>query len=250
MNNGVKVTCKDQAPAPACAGQADGTSIATKTATSNIKVRQAIASAIDLEVLNDRVYEGKADLSTALISTGSRWSSDIAGPEYDLEKAKGLVSEAKAAGWDGTLRVNCHNGLPSWGTAVKAMLEPAGFNVDLRDQTPLADVISAVIINKDFDIACFGISILDEEPFSSIAREFSFTGYSNPEMNQALQDGRVSTTDAQTQAALDTIATIYADEVPFLSLGAAVQLVALAPNVNGASQTVNSIAMFDQAWLG
>ena len=249
MNNGVKVTCTGGQPAPVCTGQADGTSVATKTATSDKRVRQAVAAAINLETLNARVYQGKAQLDTALLAKTSRWNSNIAGPKYDLDLAKRLVTEAKAAGWDGNIRLSCHNGLPEWGIAVQTMLEVAGFKVTRDDNKPVADNTAAVVTKKDFDLACFGVSILDEEPFQAITREFSFTGYSNPAVTDALRAGPIATSDADKKKALDTIATAYAADVPFLSLAPAVQLIALAKNVRGATQSGNSIVYFDKAWL-
>ncbi|MEO8693324.1 MAG: ABC transporter substrate-binding protein [Acidimicrobiales bacterium] len=249
MNNGVKIACTGGQPASVCAGQADGTSVATKTATSDKRVRQAVAAAINLDTLNTRAYQGKAQLDTALFAKASRWNSNIAGPKYDLDLAKKLVNEAKAAGWDGNIRLSCHNGLPDWGIAVKTMLEVAGFKVTLDDNKPVADNTAAVVTKKDFDLACFGVSILDEEPFSAIAREYSFTGYANPDVVAALKAGPLATTDADRKKALDTIATAYTADVPFLSLAPAIQLVALAKNVRGATQSVNSIVFFDKAWI-
>lgn len=249
MNNGVKIACTGGQPASVCAGQADGTLVATKTATSDKRVRQAVAAAINLETLNTRVYQGKAQLDTALFAKTSRWSSGIAGPRYDVELAKRLVNEAKAAGWDGNIRLSCHNGLPDWGIAVKTMLELAGFKVTLDDNKPVADNTAAVVTRKDFDLACFGVSILDEEPFSAIAREYTFTGYTTADVAAALKAGPVATSDADKKKALDTIATAYAADVPFLSLAPAVQLIALAKNVRGATQSVNSIVFFDKAWM-
>ena len=51
MNSGIQVTCAGAATAavPACQGVADGTKVTTKTATSNMNVRSAVAAAVDPE---------------------------------------------------------------------------------------------------------------------------------------------------------------------------------------------------------
>ena len=250
MNNGVKVTCTGGQPASVCTGQADGTAVVTKTATSNPLVRKAVAAAINLDTLNTRVYQGKAELSTALIAKKSRWSSDIAGPKFDVEQAKKLVGEAKAQGWDGSIRVSCHSGLPDWGIAVQTMLEVAGFKVTLDDKKAVADNTAAVVTRKDFDLACFGVSILDEEPFSALAREFTFTGYANPAVLDAVKSGPLATTDDAKKKALDIVAKAYTEDVPFLSIAPAVQRVTFSKSVRGATQSVNSIVLFDKASLG
>ena len=135
MNNGVKVECSGGQPAPICDGAADGTTKATESPTSDQRLRQAVASAIDLDVLNQRVWEGKGIVGSELIGVDSKWYDGVAGPEYDPDLAKQLVEEVKAEGaWDGSIRLECHSGLPAFGQAVKAQLEAAGFSVEVNDQ--------------------------------------------------------------------------------------------------------------------
>ena len=62
MNNGVKVACKGGQPANVCAGQPDGTMVATKAATTDKRIRQAVAAAVNLDTLNQRVFDGKAQI--------------------------------------------------------------------------------------------------------------------------------------------------------------------------------------------
>ena len=69
--------------------------------TKDPKVRQAIAAAVDPKVINDRGYQGKGLVGTQLFQSDFRWFPDVAGPKFDVELAKKLVTEAKSAGWDG-----------------------------------------------------------------------------------------------------------------------------------------------------
>ncbi len=251
MNDGVKVACKGGQPANVCAGQPDGTMVTTKAATTDPRVRRAVAAAIDLNTLNQRVFQGNAQVNTALIAPASRWYGGVAGPKYDLSLAKQLVSQAKASGtWDGTIRVSCTTAMPSWGLVVQAMLEQAGFKVNLEANKTVAQNTATVVTQKDFDLACFGTSILEEEPFSALIRDTGYTGWSNPTALAALNSGLAASTDAQKKSDLDTVAKAYTADVPMLSLGPVVQEVVLAKNLKGATQTVSSIALFDKAWLG
>jgi peptide/nickel transport system substrate-binding protein len=260
MNNGVKVACKGGQPAPICTGQADGAMVPTVSPTSDKRLRQAVAAAIDLNVLNDRLYQGKSQLyDSALLNPKSRWYSGIQGPKFDLSRAKQLVNEVKAEGkWDGSIRVSCHSGTPNWGIAVKTMLENAGFRVALKDNQDVQANTAAVIVQKDYDLACFGTGIADEEPLFALNRDLNsaftgnagnWVGYSNPAVDAALAAGRSAKTEADKKAAIDTIAKAYTADVPFLVLGGVSETIATAKNVKGPVMTSGTNVYFDKAWI-
>jgi peptide/nickel transport system substrate-binding protein len=260
INNGVKVACKGGQPAPICTGQADGFMAATITPTSDKRVRQAVAAAIDLTTLNQRLYDGKSKLyNSALVHPNSRWYSGVEGPKFDLATAKQLVTQVKAEGkWDGSIRVSCHSGSPNWGIAVKTMLEAAGFKVALTDSQDVQANTAAVIVKKDYDLACFGTGIADEEPLFAINRDLnsSFTGnagnwvgYVNPAVDAALAQARAAKTDADKKAALTIIEKAYTADVPFLTLGAVSEFIAWGKQVHGVTATLGTNVYFDKAFL-
>lgn len=259
MNNGVKVTCQGGQPAPACDGQADGVQVATSPPLSDVRLRRAVAAAIDLDVVNERVYGGHAKASSDLIWRDSIWYSGIEGPQYDLDEAKRLVEEVKAEGeWDGTIRVSCHNGNPEWGTAVATLLQIAGFTPQVIDQRDVQQNIADVIVRKDFDLACFGTTISDEEPFFALNRDFNsalsgnagnYGGYENAEVDRALAEGRAAADSEGKQRAIDTIARAYVEDVPLLVMGASTEFVAFSDDLRGVEPTVGTLVLFDKAWL-
>jgi peptide/nickel transport system substrate-binding protein len=259
INNGVKVTCSGGQPAPVCTGQADGAQVPTVTPTSDVRLRRAVAAAIDRDVMNERVYGGKAKVGSGLMWEGSIWYSGIEGPEYDLDEAKRLVAEVKAEGkWDGSIRIGCHSGNPQWGTTVSTLLQLAGFTPTVNDQRDVQQNIAEVIVRKDYDLACFGTTISDEEPFFAINRDLNsalggnagnFAGYANPDVDQAIADGRAASTTEGKQEAIDTIATAFAEDVPFLTLGASTEFVAYGDGLRGVEPTVSTLVLFDKAWL-
>jgi peptide/nickel transport system substrate-binding protein len=261
MNNGIAVTCTGGQPAPRCEGQPDGTVFESTAPTADIRVRQAIAAAIELETLNQRVYGGANTLSTELISEKSRWYGGVEGPSYDIDRAKELVAEVIAEGeWDGSIRVSCHNGNPAWGTAVTGMLEAAGFKVTLNDQQEVAANTAAVVIQKDYDIACFGSSISDAEPFFALNRDFNsalittgggnFAGYNNPDVDALIAAGRSATTDDAVKEAITGIAEAYARDVPWLALASEDEMVLFADDLQGVAPGANTVMSFANATLG
>jgi peptide/nickel transport system substrate-binding protein len=260
INNGVRVACSGGQPAPICTGQADGALVPTVTPTSDKRLRQAVAAAIDLDTLNQRLYQGKSKyFNTAIINPASRWYSGVAGPKYDQNLAKQLVSQVKAEGkWDGSIRIECSTANPNWGIAVKTMLETVGFKVSLKDNVDVQTNTSDVIIKKDFDLACFGTGIADEEPLFALNRDLNsaftgnagnWVGYSNPAVDAALAQGRAAKTDAEKKAAIETIAKAYAADIPFLTIGGVAEYVAWTKQVNGVVPTLGTNVYFDKAFL-
>ncbi|MFY1638042.1 ABC transporter substrate-binding protein [Solwaraspora sp. WMMB335] len=260
MNNGFPITCQEGEPAPRCDGQPDGTQLESTAPTADKRVRQAVAAAIDLDTLRQRVYGGAGTMTSALIAEGSRWYDGVEGPAYDIDRARQLVEQAKADGWDGRIRISCHTGLPTWGTAVQGMLEAAGMQVDLTDQQEIAANTSAVIVRKDFDLACFGASISDAEPFFALNRDFNstyvttgggnFSGYVNPAVDEAIAAGRAAANESEIKAAISTIARAYAEDVPFLALTAQPEVVLVSDDVDDVLQSVNTVMLLGKATVG
>ena len=259
MNNGVKVQCTGGQPAPICDGVADGTTVATESPTSDKRVREAVASAIDLDLLNQRVWEGKGTVDSGLINPGSKWYDDVAGPTTDTDHAKELVAAVKAEGnWDGSIRLECHSGLPAFGQAVKAQLEAVGFKVEVNDQQDIQAMIKNVIVNKNFDLACFGTTIEDQNPYSALNRDLNsalsgfagnWVGYSNPTVDTALSALAAAANDDDAKAAITTIATQFTQDVPWLTIGPSTELDAWTDAVHGVTTTQSSMVYFDKVWV-
>src|SRR5262249_19055585 len=91
INQGVSVTCAGGKPEPTCVGKPDG-SVATNPPTKDSKIRQAIAAAVDPNVINQRGYAGKGLVSNQLFQSDFRWYANVPGPKYDPEAAKKLVA--------------------------------------------------------------------------------------------------------------------------------------------------------------
>src|SRR5690606_17969076 len=127
-------------------------------ATVDERVREAIVAAIDVETVNDRVYEGKAT------PAGSPFPPtlvpDQTPPKPDPERARALVEEARGEGWDGKIRllVQTHPAGSAYGQAVEAMLEAVGMDVTVEAQAVPA-LVNRVLVNKDYELAQWGLTM-------------------------------------------------------------------------------------------
>jgi peptide/nickel transport system substrate-binding protein len=253
LNNGLTVTCAGGQP-PICAGRSDGTFV-PDVPTSRLKVRQAFAAAIDPVQLDARVFDGKGSPGTELLQKASRYYGGVAGPAYDLTKAKQLVQEAKAEGWDGKIRWVCSNNTygQQFTLAVQSMLQAAGFTVD----TKLVDNVSNdVITRRDYDSACWGLSPYPDDLgfwqlFGNLhsASSSNRMGYKSAAMDAGLATVRAATNDDQKKAGYKAMAEAYLKDQPLLAVDGLVEQAAWHPSVQGIAPTVQTIILFDKAWI-
>ena len=258
MSVGVTVQCTGGQPAATCAGKPDGPQPANSP-TKNLKVRQAIAAAIDTKVINDRAYGGKGLPGTELLQKSFRYYSGAEGPKYDLARAKQLVQEAKAEGWDGKVRYASSN-VPSTvnrALAIKTMLELAGMTVDLDASKSTTDQVAQITTQKDFDMAIWGSPQLEDSDLSWLVLDQALrsdsasnrAGYKNPDMDKALLELKVASTDDAKKAAYKKISDLLTRDVPWVTEGAVEEYIAWRPEVRGIYANLSTILYFDKAWI-
>jgi peptide/nickel transport system substrate-binding protein len=257
FNVGLTVTCKSGAPAPTCTGKPDG-AVDTNPVTKSLKVRQAVAAAIDPNVINTRAYDGKGKPGSALFQKDYIWYPGVEGPKYDPDAAKKLVTEAKAEGWNGTLRL-LYNSTPTGmasGQAVDTMLKAVGIDSMLDTTKDTAGQIAQYSVNKDFDIAGIGIAVAgDDGAMPAIAQNFKSTsasnraGYKSTAMDAGIKALTAAKTDAEKKAADKMIAEALVADLPFVPNSAVEERVVWGAKVQGLAFNHSTDVFFDKAWI-
>jgi peptide/nickel transport system substrate-binding protein len=257
LNQGQPVTCTGGAPAPTCTGKPDGPTN-TNPPTKDLKVRQAIAAALDPNVINQRAFGGKGLTNSQLLQSDFRWYPNVPGPATDLNKAKQLVTEAKAAGWDGKIRLLFNNSQSEVdrGLAVQSMLQAAGMEATLDTSKDTVAQIGQVATAKDFDLSTWGIAISPDDGAQwALAQNLLSTsasnrvGYKNDAVDKALKDLRLATTDEQRTAQYKIIAERVAADLPFYIYAKIEEYIAISPKVHGVIQANRGIVLFGKAWI-
>ncbi|HEV8298129.1 MAG TPA: ABC transporter substrate-binding protein [Acidimicrobiales bacterium] len=257
MNSGVSVTCAAGKPEPLCTGKPDGAT-PTNPATRNAKVRQAIYAAYDPNGFNQRVYNGKGLVGTELFQKSFPWDPGVAGPKYDLDAAKKLVAEAKAAGWDGTVRVLFTNSSldASAGLALESMLKAAGMNPVVDTSKDSVGEQAVVTVQKDYDMARWGTAIgPDDSAIWAVAQNFTatstanYSGFKSDRAEQAIKDLIAAKTDDQKKVAYKVIAEEYTAQLPWITYSAVETIVAFSPKVHGVTRSHRNFVFFDKAWM-
>jgi peptide/nickel transport system substrate-binding protein len=226
-------------------------------ATTDVRVRQAIAHAIDLDVLNERVQDGEGIATSLLVDQDSPIAPEDAEEiAHDPERAEELVQEVKDdAGWDGGIRLLGDQTPESEETTItlEAMLEAVGFDVAV-ETVPNQVVQERVVFTQDYDLALFGMSIFEESPMARLNQwetgsPRSRTGYADPDMDAALEQMRLAGDREAKRAAMSEVQRVWNETVPSAVLFAREEFVATAPEVHGLVYSRDTVPMFHDAYI-
>ncbi len=211
---------------------------------NDIKVRQAIAHAIDKEaVVSQSLPEGTEPATQFIPETVNGFNPDVTTYEYDPEKAKQLLAEAGATG--ATIEFNYPTGvsrpyMPSpedTYVAIKAQLEAVGLVV-----TPTADKWNPEYLDKIQGSEAHGIHLLgwtgdynDTDNFLGVffGKASNEWGFDNPELFSALEEARgLPTVDEQTPK-YEEINEQVMEFLPGVPIASPVPSLAFAEGVEG-----------------
>ncbi|MFG1932192.1 ABC transporter substrate-binding protein [Mycobacterium sp. NPDC048908] len=189
---------------------------------NDVRVRQAIAYAIDRDAIVQTTSYGTAVANQLAIPKGNPWYTRYDRYRYDINTAKSLMTEAGADPKSLDMLVTTE--YPETVTAAQVIadnLAPLGITVNIRtvDFATWLDEQN----NGHFDMLMMGwLGNIDPDDFyyaqhhtdgSSNAQKFS-----NPEVDRLLDAGRVETNRDARAADYAKAATIIADQVSYLYL--------------------------------
>jgi peptide/nickel transport system substrate-binding protein len=229
--------------------------IGAPSPTNDVNVRRGLQLALDVEAINDRANEGAGFPTSAGIAEGSVHYTGIEGPQQDVAEATRLLDQAKADGWNGTVRLICDNNRRDVALAIEGQWEAAGAQVEVEYTPDFNALINTVLVNQDFDASCWGQNIADELPWAGISNTLYSTSPSNyggivdAEMDEAIDALRVAATDDDVAAALATIQERWTATAPTLVLTAGNERTIYDDDVAGLEGTSNGIVFYDDAYL-
>ncbi len=221
------------------------------------EVRKALQLAWSPETYLKRNGEDVSLATSSLMPTTSEWHTGVQGPEQDLTKAKELVEQAKKNGFDGTLEY-AHFADPvstKMAVTAKAILESAGFKIELRGLKSVADQIKMMYTDHNFDLAVSAVTIPDEDPYLRLAGVTSpnsptnSTGYDNPELNKLVAELAAATGPADGKATLTKIEEVWQADAPSLPVSTGLWMQPWSEKVHGINPTTENMLFYDKAWV-
>jgi ABC-type transport system substrate-binding protein len=142
--------------------------------------------------------------------------------------------------------------VPDAPVAFEAALESAGMAVDSQVLDTNSQ-IAAVAVNKDFDLACWGLNISDSAIWRQIGFNFQSDspsnriGYKSPAFDAAIDELYAAPDDDARRAAVLKMSEIYAEDVPVAIVGAAEEGILISSTVTGIMPTQQTMFMFQDA---
>lgn len=157
-------------------------------------VRKAIAYAIDPDILNQRANRGLGSPGKLIFQDWSKWHTDVDPIPTDPDKATQLLAQAKANGFDGTIKYLVASDPVSndVALAVQSMLDRVGFTTKIEHVGTATDLIKRVYVDQDFDLSHGARSISDAVPSMRLASSMhsgsanNVFGYNSPAMDHLL----------------------------------------------------------------
>ena len=209
---------------------------------SDVRMRQAVAMAVDREAIWTAAYDSTGSvMSTQIPSTLPEGPENFEPLPRDLERAKQLVAEA---GYPNGVTVT----MPTIDAAnysratvvIQENLAQIGINVEIELMARAA-WNERIITNSDFEISYWAIvpdffdadAILYKFHSSNLNGKGNFFCYSNPELDELLDEGRKLETGDERNAVYEKALEIMRDDAVVVTVHTSERAVAFNKNLQG-----------------
>ncbi len=223
---------------------------------ADLKVREALNYAFDPVAYIERTGGGAGQPTKAIYSESSAWRTDVEPPAADPEKAKALLEEAKADGFDGKISYTYGADPASQNEAVtlKATFEAVGFEVELVPLRSVADQVQKLYIDHDFDLAIGASSLIDVDPYAGLSAVLfsqsgaNSSGYASPEMDALLSELRSVTSPEDGAEVMTQIQELWYQDIPGIGIAGNGTFSPWNDDVHGITPTTEALLLYDEAW--
>ena len=193
---------------------------------SDLRVRKAIAHAIDREKIIKYLWKDQARSATGVIPIGNWcYAADVATYPYDPERARELLRETGRSGLSFTFRTSTDETTRLLATVFQQQLKEVGIKMNIQANEPAtfsADIekgnfqaYSRRWIGGNNDPDIFNLIFHSTmTPPNGANRGF----YANPEVDRLIDLGRRETDTEKRKAAYQQIQRIVSEDLPYVSL--------------------------------
>lgn len=221
---------------------------------NDVRVRQAIAYAIDRETICEFAFFGICEAVQGPTGSGTPWYMPYSPYDRDLDMAKSLLADAgypdgfdmeimPVIGFEETIR---------GAQVVQQQLAEVGINVTVAQEE--VGVWLERQGGGDFDAFMWSwIGLTDAEDYYYLqhrtGQAFNFTGYSNEEFDALVDAGRGIDNFDERYATYEAANQILVDDAPYIYMYAKSEVKAWTTNVEGYTVRSDSANNFWTVWL-
>jgi ABC-type transport system substrate-binding protein len=219
---------------------------------SDVRVRQALAHAIDRVALNKAINRGLYKIASTPFGTGLFPHEQVDGyPDYDPAKAKKLV-EAYGKPLKIKLTLNAAPVSSLTGQALQQMWKKVGIETEIipLEQVQLVRTAAA----RDYQVMLYRWAG-GPDPDKNVHQFFHSNGtmnrvnFKNPEMDKLLDAGRATTNQAERLKVYRQVNNMLAKELPYLFLSYFDNVALANPAVKGLKPVPDGLLRMHSAWL-
>jgi peptide/nickel transport system substrate-binding protein len=226
----------------------------TREPFSDVRVRQAIALAINRDELCQAGFFGLCETIQGPVGTGSPWYFDYAPYGQDVERAKQLMADAGYAdGFEMEL-------LPTtqYGETVRAaqvlQQQLAAIGIEATINAPEWSEWLELEGNFKYDAyICNWNGLIDADQYYYLQHRsdqvFNFTGYSNPEFDKLVDEGRSMSDFDKRYAIYEQANKILVDDAPYVYMYNKQEIRAFGDQVKGFVVRPDQANNFWNVWL-
>lgn len=208
----------------------DGTPVTTQSIFFNVekitdsRVRQAILYGIDRQTILKEFLKGKGEIVDGfLASAGPFYDANITPVEYNEEKAKQLLEEAKADGWDPSTEYNFYvNSGDTTFTQVASYLVAKFAEIGLKLKVNTVDLSSLLTVagSGDFDLMAVQYTYTPVDPFTDanwLLSKGGWTKYENATVTEALSKTQLTSDIQEIKKEYSIVDGIVQQDVPMIN---------------------------------
>ncbi|HRV96124.1 MAG TPA: ABC transporter substrate-binding protein [Anaerolineae bacterium] len=226
----------------------------TREPFTDVRVRQAIALALDREEIAAAGYFGLAETIEGPTGPGSPWYFDYAPYGQDIERAKELLAEA---GYPDGFEMEL---LPTvqYGETVRAaqviQQQLAAIGITASINAPEWSQWLELEGNFNYDAyICNWNGLIDADQYYYLQHKsdqvFNFTGYENPEFDELVTEARSTSDFDERYQIYQDLNQILVDDAPYIYMYNKLEIRAYSPQVKGFVTRSDQANNFWTVWL-
>lgn len=226
----------------------------TREPFTDVRVRQAIALAIDREQLCAAGFFGLCETIQGPVGSGSPWFFDYAPYERDVDAAKALLAEA---GYPDGFEMEW---LPTvaYGETVRAaqVLQQQLTEIGITSTINAPEWSEWLELEGNFKYdayICNWNGLIDADQYYYLQHKtdlmFNFTGYSNPDFDALVDEGRAMSDFDKRYEIYEEANQILVDEAPYIYMYNKQEVRAYSPAVQGFNVRPDQANNFWNVWL-
>ncbi|AYJ50304.1 ABC transporter substrate-binding protein [Rhodococcus sp. P1Y] len=220
----------------------------------DIRARQAVSMAIDLNSMNLATYNGSGQVPETLFPEGSPFHTDTALSKYDPEAAQKLFDELAAEGKPVSFTNSSFSTVENKASAESMQTQLSAYqNVDA--QVDVVDFPTGLskLASRDFQMMISSANI--QHPDYALWQAFqtdsrgNVTGTSDPELDAALAAGRFASSDDERKNAYQVVQDRIVELTPGIFFTRAAPAVVTGKNVGGIHQYGSGSLLPAELWI-